>query len=271
MNEWKNTEELQKIEESSQSSIFKKIIEKEEKNDTLVGLLIHGSFVDSKHPNDIDVIIVSKKGKRHFEMILNLRIPIEIEYVPQNSLYLPLTNFHWYTQNWEYEIAKYVYGKIVYDPLDQLQEFIAKAGKYPLEIAQYLFLHRMGRCIYILRKIEKPGPSNYGQVVSFMNMFTLMCLAIERKIPQNLDSFSSLSKEYRKMIEKAYTFTESFHSILHSAAKEGYKSLELDRLFERRKDLPKFWYLAEVEGARLMLRNHKIPYLWPEVVHLEDL
>jgi len=270
MNSWKNFKKLQKVTGLSGSAVFMDIVNTALKNGNLIGLLIYGSSAESEYPNDIDVLIVLSEGKRRFEILLDQQIPIEIEYVPKNFLFSPLTNFHWYTENWEFEIAKYVYGEVIYDPFNLLREFRAKASSYPIEIARYLFLHRIGRCTYMLRKLRKHA--NIGYVTSFINMLILACLAMERKIPKKLNSFDFLSEKYKRIIEWTYYSMESIDESLFIIAKEGFKLLELDKLLkEKRLDKLKFWYPAEVEGLRLLIRKENRTYSWPEVIHLENL
>lgn len=272
MNYWKNLELFEKILEFAGTSVFTEIVNKGLKSDAFIGLLAYGSVVNSMCPNDLDVLVVTNNGKRHFEIILDSKIPIEIEYIPKNFLFLPLKNVHWYIENWEYEIAKYVHGKIVYDPLNQLQSFKERAENYPIEIAKYLFLHRLGRCVYLVRKIKKSNRMKNGLMMSFLNMVILVCLAIERKIPKSLDSLDTLSLKYRELIDPSRNSIGFFDEILHTLTIEGYDSLDLHHLSNGTElnRLP-FWYPAEVEGLRLVIEKKKMTFPLPDVICLDDL
>lgn len=272
MDNWKDSKIFQRITDFPGTSTVTEIISKGIEDNIFIGLLVHGSFVGSVTPNDMDILIVSNGGKRHFEIILRPKVPIEIEYVPINSLFLPLKNFQWYVENWEYEIAKYVHGKIVYDPTGQIKSFRDNAERYPMEIARYLLLHRIGRCSHIIRKLKKYNDPDYGLIASFVNMFALACLAIERKIPKGLGFSNVLNENHRELIERVYLSKEPYDDILCALAMEGFELLGLYKLSERAElDKISFWYPAEVEGLRLAMEETKRLCLLPDMICLENL
>lgn len=104
-------------------------------NNNTVAIMEHGSRICNPEPNDLDVIIVLREGHRHFKMILDGILPIDLEVIPLRDLLLPIKNFHWYLLNWEFEVAKYKYGKALYDPERKIYALQKIVSDYPEDIA----------------------------------------------------------------------------------------------------------------------------------------
>jgi len=180
-------------------STIKEFIESEINMQTLLGVLIHGSSLKYQNPKDVDLIFLHTKTGRQYRIIKIENIDVEIEYVTQNQLKMYMDNYYWWPHNWEFEIGKYVRGKILFDSEGFLSHFIKILSEYPIDIQRYLFIHRIGMCVDLLSKCKREYNTNVSSSLPKSLLTTNIILAIlslNKIYPSSLNLTDDLPKKY---------------------------------------------------------------------------
>ncbi len=240
---------------------------------TLKGVMLTGSVSTCIKPNDIDLIFITDKGFRRFLIINSTKVPIEIEIIPENHLKSLTENIYWFVENWEFEMAKFKFGKIFYNDSVFLNNIIKISNTYPIDIARYLFFHRLGRCIHLARKWKKKEDYfNSFFTITFQNMVGLLLLAIRRKIPKRMALFASLKELEKKKLANIDSI-EQIDDFLKDIIIQNKNNICLDDFFKENSNLLdfKFWYPAEIEGLKFLINNIFKNYNVSEVLFGESL
>jgi len=255
------------------SQTFSKMLIEDLAKEQILAIMVHGSISYDSEPNDIDVIVILRRGCHKFNMFFDGKLPVEVEAIPLENLLLPITKFRYYLLNWELEMAKFKYGEVIYDPYNIFYKIKRTALIYPKNIAKYLFLHRIGRCIYLLRKWEKAKfKESTSYRICFAEMALLAALAVRRIIPRRMNLASCQIKAYYHALEMMETANDA-RTILMQMTMDAIKKLGLEKDVLEKEfpfDIPLF-FPAEVEGIRFILEILNSYNRLPTVVTCEEI
>jgi hypothetical protein len=179
----------------------------------VLGIMITGSLsTGNKNPRDIDIMVLQERWPRFCRSTQINNIPIEIEYETKHNLNNYLNNYFWYTDDWEIQMGKLVYGRIVHDPLSLISSFKNTIKNYPLEYKVYFFINRLGKCKELLEKLGLK--TNRGiverQFIKSEFLWNLAFVICTREgiFPKSRYSFTNLPIQDLNSIEKAFLTDE---------------------------------------------------------------
>jgi len=179
----------------------------------VLGIMITGSLATgNKKPRDIDIMVLQERWPRFCRSTQINNIPIEIEYETKDNLNNYLNNYFWFTDDWEINMGKFVYGKIIYDPLFLISSFKNTIKSFPLEYKVYFFINRLGGCKELLEKLG--SKTNRGiverQFIKSEFLFNLAFVICSREgiFPKSRYSFTNLPIQDLNKIKKSFLTDE---------------------------------------------------------------
>ena len=171
--------------------------------------LVYGSALDELCPNDIDICVLHKnlKYRKHEAKFID-KVIIDVDMVPASILDEYITDFFLWSFNWELEVSRYIYGRVIYGSKEKLYNAIKRIKSYPDNIRQYLFLHRFGECYCFMRRLL--AQHRYGRLYKEFDIrhhqlnenIISMILPIEKIIPKEINYLAYIPVCYKKMLRE---------------------------------------------------------------------
>lgn len=243
---------------SSLEPCLKSLIEDLKKQ--AIGILIYGSYLSERErAKDVDLLVITDGGFRYYRRLKlkGFSLPIEIEYMPCQSLEFFLTRYYWWPYNWELEIGKYVHGCVLYDPKGVIRSFVRRVAKMPPHIWLYLFVHRTGRCVHHIEKMHKLVDDHIGQSLFFLDFLrdvTMLRLLVIEKYPSTAMIHNDLDHRFRTYLLNLIAHPdvdrceELIKNLVDESREKIYNCLQANKY-----SIP-IYYIEDIKGV-MFIRN----------------
>lgn len=204
--------------------------------ESYLGAIQIGSSIYCKHPNDIDLIIITNNYyERRFE-IVNREIPLEIEYIGFDALKSYYDKYFWYTENLIFEIGKFSNSRVLFDQSNLLKEVLNKITKPNIDVKLFIISFLIGDLIKLIKTSDSVFTEYY-----FRNVLSVIYLVlddhypIKRLYPYGIEEtyFNTIANFYIKTLDKNI---DKLHSTLINLIQKTnptiYKTIQSKEIIE---------------------------------------